>query len=68
MKNTSELYFNDYESTRRTLSSASANSGSRKYHSWVTWFPLKESRWTQQGERGIGLEAADVCVRGTKFP
>jgi hypothetical protein len=36
MKNTSELYFNGYESTSCLLSSASASSGSRKYHSWVT--------------------------------
>jgi hypothetical protein len=42
----SELYFNSYESTSCTLSSAGASSGSRKYHSWVMWFHLKESRWT----------------------
>jgi hypothetical protein len=38
------------------------------YHSWVTWFHLKESLWTQQGERGLGLEAANDCVRGAVFP
>jgi hypothetical protein len=62
MKNTSELYFNGYESTSYMPSSASASSGSKKYHSWVMWFHLKELRWTQQGERGIGLEATNVCV------
>jgi hypothetical protein len=31
MKNTSELYFNSYESTSFTPSLASASSGSRKY-------------------------------------
>jgi hypothetical protein len=41
-----ELYFNSYESTSCTPSSASVSFGSRKYHSWVTWFHLKESRWT----------------------
>jgi hypothetical protein len=46
MKNTSELYFNGYDSPNCTPSSASVSSGSRKYHSWVTWFHLKESRWT----------------------
>jgi hypothetical protein len=43
MKNTSELYFNSYESINCTPSSASASSGSKKYHSWVMWFCLKES-------------------------
>jgi hypothetical protein len=33
MKNTFELYFNGYESTSYTLSSASVSSGSRKYYS-----------------------------------
>jgi hypothetical protein len=33
MKNTSELYFNGYESTSCMSSSASVSSGSRKYHS-----------------------------------
>jgi hypothetical protein len=46
MKITSELYFNGYGSTSCTPSSASVSSGSRKYHSWVMWFRLKESRWT----------------------
>jgi hypothetical protein len=46
MKITSELYFNDCESTSCMPSLASASSGSRKYHSWVMWFHLKESRWT----------------------
>jgi hypothetical protein len=46
MKNTSELCFNVCESTSGTPSSASASSRSRKYHSWVTWFHLKESWWT----------------------
>jgi hypothetical protein len=46
MKNISELYFNGYKSTSCTLSSASVSSRSRKYHSWVTWFHLKESWWT----------------------
>jgi hypothetical protein len=45
-ENTSELYSNGYESTSCTPSSASASFGSRKYHSWVTWFHVKESRWT----------------------
>jgi hypothetical protein len=36
MKNTSELYFNSYESTSYMPSSTSVSSGSRKYHSWVT--------------------------------
>jgi hypothetical protein len=45
-KNTSKLYFNGYKSTSDTLSLASASSGSWKYHSWVTWFHLKESWWT----------------------
>jgi hypothetical protein len=35
-KNTSELYFNSYESTGCMPSSASASFGSRKYHSWVS--------------------------------
>jgi hypothetical protein len=38
--------FNGYESTSCMPSSASASSGSRKYHSYVTWFHLKESWWT----------------------
>jgi hypothetical protein len=63
LKNTSELYFNGYKSTSCTPSSTSASSGSRRYHSWVTWFHLKESRWTL-----VGLEAANVYVRDTKFP
>jgi hypothetical protein len=46
MKNTSELYFNGYESISCTPSSASVSFRSRKYHSWVTWFHLKESQWT----------------------
>jgi hypothetical protein len=41
-----QLYFNGYESTSCTPSSASVSSESRKYHSWVTWFHLKESWWT----------------------
>jgi hypothetical protein len=68
MKNTYELYFNGYESTSCTSSSASVSSGSRKYHSWVTWFHLKESRWTPVCERSHGLEATNICVRDTKFP
>jgi hypothetical protein len=36
MKNTSELYFNGYESTSCMLSSASVSFGLRKYHFWVT--------------------------------
>jgi hypothetical protein len=59
MKNTYELYFNGYESTSCTSSSASVSSGSRKYHSWVRWFHLKESRWTPVCERSHGLEAMD---------
>jgi hypothetical protein len=35
-----------YEITSCMLSSSCVSSGSRKYHSWVTWFHLKESRWT----------------------
>jgi hypothetical protein len=35
MKNTSEMYFNAYESTSFMPSLASVSSGSRKYHSWV---------------------------------
>jgi hypothetical protein len=46
MKNTYKLYSSGYESTNCTPSSASANSRSRKYHSWVPLFHLKESRWT----------------------
>jgi hypothetical protein len=46
MKNTSELYFNDYEITSCMISLASVSSGLRKYHSWVMWFHLKESQWT----------------------
>jgi hypothetical protein len=46
MKNTSELYFNGYESTSCMPSSASVCSKSRKYHSWVTWIHQRESRWT----------------------
>jgi hypothetical protein len=42
----SKLYFNVYESTSCMPSSASVSSRSRKYHSRVTWFHLKESRWT----------------------
>jgi hypothetical protein len=29
---------------------------------------LNESWWTQQGERGLGMEAANVSVQGMKFP
>jgi hypothetical protein len=57
-----KLYFNSYESTSCTLSSASVSSGSRKYHFWVTWFHLKQSRWTRQGERGLEMEAANDSV------
>jgi hypothetical protein len=46
MKNTSGLYFNGYEITGCMPSSASVSSELRKYHSWVTWFHLKESWWT----------------------
>jgi hypothetical protein len=46
MKITSELYFNIYETISCMPSLASASSRSRKYHSWVMWFHLKESRWT----------------------
>jgi hypothetical protein len=46
MKNTFKLYFNIYQSSSFTLSLAGVSSRSRKYHSWVTWFLLKESRWT----------------------
>jgi hypothetical protein len=42
----SVMYFNGYESTNYTPSPVSVSSGSRKYHSSVTWFPLKESQWT----------------------
>jgi hypothetical protein len=45
-ENTSELYFNGFESTSCTPSSASVSSESKKYHSWVMWFHLKESQWT----------------------
>jgi hypothetical protein len=62
MKITSELYFNSCESTSYMPSSASASSGSRKYHSWVTWFHLKESWWTPEGDRGLGMEAANNSV------
>jgi hypothetical protein len=50
MKNTSELYFNGYESTSCMPSSASLSSGSRKYHSWVMWYHL----------RGIMVEPSKV--------
>jgi hypothetical protein len=40
------LYFNDYEITSCMPSLASVSSGLRRYHSWVTWFHLKESWWT----------------------
>jgi hypothetical protein len=50
MKNTSELYFNGYESTNCMPSSASLSSGSRKYHSWVMWYHL----------RGITVEPSKV--------
>jgi hypothetical protein len=40
------LYFNVYEIISCMPSSASVNSRLRKYHSWVTWFHLRESRWT----------------------
>jgi hypothetical protein len=43
MKNTSGLYFNDYEITNCMPSSASVSSGLRMYHFWVTWFHQKES-------------------------
>jgi hypothetical protein len=43
MKNTSELYSNDYEITNCMPSSASVSSGLRMYHFWVTWFHQKES-------------------------
>jgi hypothetical protein len=46
MKNTSKLCFNVCESTSYTPSSVSASAGSRRYHSLVTWFHLKESWWT----------------------
>jgi hypothetical protein len=46
MKITPKLYFNTYKSISCTPSSASVSSGSRKYHSWVTWYHLKESWWT----------------------
>jgi hypothetical protein len=46
MKNISRLYFNGYEITRCMSSSASVCSGLKKYHSWVTWFHLKELWWT----------------------
>jgi hypothetical protein len=64
MKSTSKLYFNSYESTGCTPSLASASSGSRKYHSWVTWFYLKGLWWTRQGEGGLGMEAANDSVLG----
>jgi hypothetical protein len=41
-----ELYFNVSESISCMLSSANTSSRLRKPHSWVTWFHLKESRWT----------------------
>jgi hypothetical protein len=68
MKNTSELYFNGYESNSCTPSSASVSSGSRKYHSWVTWFHLKDRGGHRQREGGLGMKAANNGVRGTKFP
>jgi hypothetical protein len=43
---TSELFFNGCESTSCMPNLASACSGSRKCHSWATWFHLKESLWT----------------------
>jgi hypothetical protein len=46
MKNISELYFNGYEITSCMPSSANVSSGLKKYRSWVTWFHLKELRWT----------------------
>jgi hypothetical protein len=45
MKNTSELYFNGYESTSCMPSLASVSSGSKRHHSWVAWFRLNESQW-----------------------
>jgi hypothetical protein len=68
MKNTSELYFNGYESTNCMLSSACASSRSRKYHSWVTWFLQRNRGGPRQGEGGLGMEATNNGVRGTKFP
>jgi hypothetical protein len=38
--------FNAYEIISCMPSSANVNSGLKKYHSLVTWFHLKESRWT----------------------
>jgi hypothetical protein len=67
MKSTSELYINGYESTSCTPSSACASSGSRKYHSWVTWFHLKVHGGPRQGEGGLGMVAANDSARGTMF-
>jgi hypothetical protein len=41
-ENASELYFNNYESTSCMPSSTSVSFGSKKYHSWVRWFHLRE--------------------------
>jgi hypothetical protein len=30
----------------------------------VTWFHLKESRWTPQGEGGLGMKATNDSVLG----
>jgi hypothetical protein len=67
MKNTSELYFNGYESTNYALSSASTSSVSSTIPK-SRGFTRRNHGGPQQGERGLGMEATNDSVRRMKFP
>jgi hypothetical protein len=67
MRSICESCFNKCETISFMQCLASVSSGLMNYHSWVTQYHQKESLWTRQGERCVGLEAAKVCAPSVKL-